>query len=167
MSLELASLIAGSKESVCNAGDPGSIPGSGRSAGEGIGYPLQYSLGFPCGSASKESAHHVGDLGSVPGLGRSPGKGKGYPLQYPGLENSMDCIVHGVGKSRTWLSDFHFHTSLELARPKFLYLSHLLEILGKLPNLSQPVSSSVKWELDKNYHRAEWGLNKTQYLAFS
>ena len=30
------------KESICNAGDPGSIPGSGRSAGEGIGYPLQY-----------------------------------------------------------------------------------------------------------------------------
>ena len=31
------------KESACNPGDPGSIPGSGRSAGEGIGYPLQYS----------------------------------------------------------------------------------------------------------------------------
>ena len=31
------------KESACNAGDPGSIPGSGRSAGEGIDYPLQYS----------------------------------------------------------------------------------------------------------------------------
>ena len=31
------------KESACNAGDPDSIPGSGRSPGEGIGYPLQYS----------------------------------------------------------------------------------------------------------------------------
>ena len=31
------------KESLCNTGDPGSIPGSGRSTGEGIGYPLQYS----------------------------------------------------------------------------------------------------------------------------
>ena len=31
------------KESTCNAGDPGSIPGLGRSAGEGIGYALQYS----------------------------------------------------------------------------------------------------------------------------
>ena len=31
------------KESACNAGDPGLIPGLGRSAGEGIGYPLQYS----------------------------------------------------------------------------------------------------------------------------
>ena len=35
--------------------------------------------------------------------------GKGSPLQYPGLENSMDCIVHGVTKSWTQLSDFHFH----------------------------------------------------------
>ena len=34
------------KEYTCNAGDPGSIPGSGRSAGEGIGYPLQYSWAF-------------------------------------------------------------------------------------------------------------------------
>ena len=49
------------------------------------------------------------DLGSVPGLGRSPGEGKGYPLQYSGLENSMDCIVHGITKSWTRLSDFHFH----------------------------------------------------------
>ena len=43
----------------------------------------------------------------IPGLGRSPGEGKGYPLQYSGLENSMDCIVHGVTKSWTRLSDFH------------------------------------------------------------
>ena len=38
----------------------------------------------------------MGDLGSIPGLGRSPGEGKGYPLQYSGLENSMDCIIHGI-----------------------------------------------------------------------
>ena len=34
------------KESTCNAGDPSMIPGSGRSTGEGIGYPLQYSWRF-------------------------------------------------------------------------------------------------------------------------
>ena len=51
----------------------------------------------------------MGDLDSIPGLGRSPGEGKGYPLQYSGLENSMDCIVHGVAKSWTQLSEFHFH----------------------------------------------------------
>ena len=65
--------------------------------------------GFPGGSASKESACNVGDLGSIPGLGQSPGKGNGYPLQYSGLENSMDCIVHGVAKSWTQLSDLHFY----------------------------------------------------------
>ena len=64
--------------------------------------------GFPCGLAGKESACNVGDLGSVPGLGRSSGEGRGDPLQYPGLESSMDCIFHGVAKSQTQLSDFHF-----------------------------------------------------------
>ena len=60
----------------------------------------KWSLRFPCGSAGKESACNMGDLGWIPGLRRSPGEGKGYPLQYPGLENSMDCIVHGVAKGR-------------------------------------------------------------------
>ena len=68
-------------------------------------------LGFPCDSAGKESVCNERDLGSIPGEGRSPGEGKGYLLQYSGLANSMDCIVHGVAKSQTWLSDFHF-TSL-------------------------------------------------------
>ena len=72
--------------------------------------PTPVFLGFPCGSAGKESAHNVGNLGSIPGLGRSPGEGKGYPLQYSGLENPMDYTVHGVTKSWTWLSDFHFQT---------------------------------------------------------
>ena len=59
--------------------------------------------GFPCGSAGKESACNAGDLDLIPGWGRSPGEGKGYPLQCSGLENSVDCIVCGVAKSRTWL----------------------------------------------------------------
>ena len=95
------------KESACNAGDPSLIPGLGRSTGEGI-FPTSVFLGFPCGSAGKKSACNLGDLGSIPGLGRFTGEGKGYPLQYSGLENSMDFIVHGVAKSRMWLSDFHF-----------------------------------------------------------
>ena len=65
-------------------------------------------LGFPYGSAGKASSCSAGDLALIPGLGRSSGEGKGYPLQYSGLENSMDCIVHGVAKSQTQLSDFHF-----------------------------------------------------------
>ena len=65
--------------------------------------------GFPCGSTGKESACNAGDLGVIPWLGRSPGEGKGYPPQYSDLENSIDCIVHGVTKSWTCLSDFHFY----------------------------------------------------------
>ena len=71
-----------------------------------------HAMGFPGGSgkeysSGKDSACSVGDLGSIPGLGTSGG-GKGYPLQYFGLKSSMDCIIHGVTKSWTRLSDFHF-----------------------------------------------------------
>ena len=74
----------------------------------GGGLDLTLSPGLPGGSAGEESAHNVGDLDSIPGLGRSPREGKGYPLQYPGLENPRDCVVHGVTKSQTQLSDFPF-----------------------------------------------------------
>ena len=96
------------KESACNAEDPG----SGTSAGEGIGYPLQYSWTSLWLSWERIRLPGQGDLGSFPGLGRSPREGKGYPLQYSGLENSMDSIVHGIAKRWTQLSDFHFHISL-------------------------------------------------------
>ena len=109
-----------SKASAHNVGDPGSIPGSVRSPGEGNGNPLQYSclensmdggawwatvhgvtksqtrlsnfssLHFPGGSAGKESACTAGDPGLIPGWGRSLGEGNGYPLQYSCLKNSMD-----------------------------------------------------------------------------
>ena len=65
-------------------------------------------LGPPHSSVGKESACKAGDPGSILELGRSLGEGNGYPLQYSDLENSMDCIVHGVAKSWTRLSDFHF-----------------------------------------------------------
>ena len=53
---------------------------------------------------ARASANNERDPGSIPGSGRSPGEGKSYPLQYSGLENSMDCIVHGVAKNQTGLS---------------------------------------------------------------
>ena len=86
--------------------------------------PTAVLLGFPCGSAAKESTYNVGDLGLIPVSGRSLGEGKGYPLQYFGLENSMDCIVHGVTKSQTWLSDFHFLSIL--GHQSFWFSSFLL-----------------------------------------
>ena len=55
-------------------------------------------MGLPSSSADKESARNARDLSLIPGLRRSPGEGKGYPLQYSGLENSKDCIVHGVAE---------------------------------------------------------------------
>ena len=70
-------------------------------------------LGFPGGSDSKDSTCNAEDLGSIPGLGGSPVEGKGYPLQHSGLENSMECVVHGVAKSQTGLSDL---LSLSLSR---------------------------------------------------
>ena len=80
---------------------------------------------FPCGSAGKESACNTGDLGSIPGLGRSPGEGKGYPPQYSDLENSMDFIVHGVAKSWTRLSNFHFSVCvMEIGLWRPLFFSH-------------------------------------------
>ena len=61
--------------------------------------PTSVFLGFSDGSAGKESTCIVRDLSSIPRLERSPGEGNNYPLQYSGLENSRDCIVHGVAKS--------------------------------------------------------------------
>ena len=75
-------------------------------------------MGFPGGSESKESTYNAVDLGSIPGLGISPGGGYGNPLQYSGLENPRDRGVHGVAKSWTQLSDFHF-TSLHFTSLHF------------------------------------------------
>ena len=76
-------------------------------------------LGLPLWLSCKESACNAGDLGSIPGLRRSPGEGKGYSIQYSGMENSIDCIVYGVTKSWTQLSNFHFHFEHSLALPVF------------------------------------------------
>ena len=102
------------KESACNAGDPGSVPGSGRSPGEGNGNPLQYScLKNPMeGEALQATVHGVtksqtrlSDFTfSIPltiYMLQIPGEGKGYPFQYADQENSMGWIVHEVAKSRT------------------------------------------------------------------
>ena len=105
-------------------------------------------LGFPCGSAGKESACNVGDLGSISGLGRPPEEGKGYPLQHAGLENSMDCIIHRVAKSRTQLSDFHFQGNKqklkerrEAERDIFLQLVGYLSCHWVFPSYDPSTSS--------------------------
>ena len=99
------------KESTWNAGDPSLIPGLGRSAAEGIGYPLQYSWSSLVALVVKNLPANAGDVrdtGSIPVSGRSPGEENGYPFQYSRLENPMDrgaswATVHDVAKSQTWL----------------------------------------------------------------
>ena len=60
-----------------------------------------FNKGFPGGSAGKESICNARNLGLIPGLGGSPEERNSYPVQYSGMENSMDCIVHGMTKSWT------------------------------------------------------------------
>ena len=87
------------------------------------GLSILFEVSVYCGSAGKESTCNTGDLGLIPGLGRSPGERKGYPPQYSGLENSLECIVHGVAMSWTQLNDFHFHFCLLIFIIAFPYYS--------------------------------------------
>ena len=109
-----------------------------------MGFSKQEYLGFPDSSAGKESACDAGDPGSTPGSGRSAGEGNSYPLQYSGLENSMDCIVYGVAKSQTRLSNFHFYNSDANPSCFMQVLTHLI-----LPSISRCISSItpvLRWE---------------------
>ena len=104
-------------------------------------------LGFPGSSDSKDSTCNAGDLGSIPGSRRSPGEENSYPLQYSGLKNSTDrrawqAIVHGVEKSRTWLSDFHFISFLVMIEGSLLIEHHLFKSIAV-----QYVISSGRWRM--------------------
>ena len=92
------------KESICNAGDRGSIPGSGRSPGEGIVYPLQYSRASLVAQLVKNPPAVREAWVRSQGWEDPLEKGN-YPLQYSGLENSMDCglpgsSIHGIFQAR-------------------------------------------------------------------
>ena len=109
------------KESTCNAGDPSSIPGSGRSPGEGVGYLLQYSWASLVAQLVMNLPDNAGDprdTGLIPGCRRSAAEGNGNPLQYSCLEIFMDraawwATVHGVAKSQTPLCA-HKGTNIDL-----------------------------------------------------
>ena len=132
---------------------------------------LQYSnivAGLSGGSAGKESACNAGDLGSIPGLGRSPGEGKGYPLQYSGLENPMECIVHGVAKSRTQLSGQHCTDQLGKNSPATWKIwvqslgwedslekekaTHSSILVWRIPGLYSPSCRKKSWTHLSNFH---------------
>ena len=94
------------KESACNAGDPGLIPGSGRSTGEGIGYPVQYSW-------VSLMAQLVKNLPAMRGPGFDPWVGKipwrrerlptpvFWPGEFHGLYNPWG---HKESDTTEWLS---------------------------------------------------------------
>ena len=118
------------KESVCNAGDPSSISGSGRSTGKGIGYPLQYSW-----------ASLVAQLVKNP-----PAM---WETWVQSLENSMDCVVLGVTESQTWLSHFHwyhvFHFFFKKMHPHFCFLKVPAKFLNFF--LSNFLFYMFQWDL--------------------
>ena len=98
------------KESTCNAGDPGSISGLGRSSGEGISYSLQYSWASLMAQTLK----------NLPAMWETWVSSLCWddPLK-KGTENHSNILawrlpwtqatIHGIAKSQTWLSNFHFH----------------------------------------------------------
>ena len=98
------------KESACNAGNPGLIPGSGRSTGEGIGYPLQYSWASPVAQLVKnppavwETWVQSLDWEDFPGKKERLPTPVFWPGEFHGLYG-----LHGVAKSQTRLSGFHFY----------------------------------------------------------
>ena len=77
------------------------MAGLGRSAGEGLGYLLQYSWASLVAQLVNNLPAVRENLGSISVLGRAPGEGKGYPCQYSGLENSMDCIYSSWGRKES------------------------------------------------------------------
>ena len=121
---------------------------------------------FPGSLDGKASAYNAGDPGSIPGLGRSPGEGNGNPLQYSCLENPMDrgawwATVHGVTKSRTWLSDFS-SLHLLLGRKAMTNLDGILKSRGiTLPTKVCLVKAMVFPVV--NYGRESWTIKKAEH----
>ena len=100
--------------------------------------------GFPGGSDGEEPVCHAGCPGLIPQSRRSPGEENGYWLQYSCLENPMDggawwATIHGVTKSWTPLSDWHFH---------FTFRSFLHQ--AQPPNHAMPPPQvSIPWPLSQ------------------
>ena len=130
------------------------------------------SCGFPGGSEVKASACNAGDLGSIPGSGRSPGEGDGNPLQYSCLENPMDvgawsAIVHGVAKSRTWLSHFtslHFKGEKQNAMILRMYHRSYIRMEEEKVTCSLVVRERIFMQLYASDCSMAWGSGISVYF---
>ena len=96
------------RESTCNAGDPGSIPGLGRSSGEGIDYPLHYSWASPVAQLVKNLLQ-CRRPGFDPCVRKIPWRKERLPTPVSWSGEFHGQYIHGVTKSQTWQSDFHFY----------------------------------------------------------
>ena len=110
------------KEFVCNAGDPSSIPGLGKSSGEEMGYPLQYSWASLVALLVQNPPAMWETWVRSLGWEDSLEKGKATHSSILAWRIPFDCIVHGVTKSQIRLNDFHFWISFPLLS-SFLFLS--------------------------------------------
>ena len=102
------------KESACNcnAGDPGSIPVSGRDRRRDR-LPTPVFMGFPGGSDCKESTCNAGDSSSIPGSGRSPGEGISYPFQYSWASLVAQMVKSPPTMWETWVRSLGWKDPLE------------------------------------------------------
>ena len=120
------------KESTCKAGDPSSIPESGRSAEEGIGYPLQYSW------ASLVAHLQYERPGFEPWVGKIPWRRESVPVFWPGESHgqrkALWASVHGIEKSWTRLSNFHSLT-----------LYHEVKVTQSCPTFCIPICIYSPW----------------------
>ena len=105
-----ASRIAQAVKNRLQCGDPGLIPGSGRSAGEGIGHPLQYSQASLVAQLVKNPPAMWETW--VRSLGWEYPLEKGKATHSSVLAWRIPCS-YGVAKSRARLSDFHFHLPMQ------------------------------------------------------
>ena len=132
------------KESACSAGDPGSIPGLGRSSGVGIGCPLQFS----CASLVAQIVKNLPAMSET--WVWSPGEGHGYPFQYSCLENFMDreawqATVNGIAKRWTQLSDWA--------------QAHLAALVSSDTQLHLNSRSSLGYELIAPHCTVDWKIS--------
>ena len=142
------------KEPTCNAGDPSSIPGSRRSAEEGIGYPFQY-FGASLVAQLAKNPPAIQETW-VQSLSWNNPLEKGKATHSSILAWRIPWTVHRVAKSQIWLSKFHFHIhhifNLQTI-PWIIWWNRWFwstERLGKLPKVKQLVSSRLRCELKSN-----------------